>query len=99
MNSKRTQTRTRTMTGKKAQTVEEYIGSFPRPIRVRLERMRSTIQRAAPKAVEIISYSMPAYRQDSILVWFAGFKNHIGLYPKASGIARFKKELGIVQDR
>jgi uncharacterized protein YdhG (YjbR/CyaY superfamily) len=77
----------------KPKTVDEYIGRFPISVRIRLEAMRKTIRRAAPNAVEVISYSMPAYRQDGILVWFAGFKNHIGLYPKVSGIAAFKKEL------
>jgi uncharacterized protein YdhG (YjbR/CyaY superfamily) len=77
----------------KPKTVDEYIGRFPMSVRVRLEAVRKTIRRAAPNAVEVISYSMPAYRQDRILVWFAGFKNHIGFYPGAQGIARFKKEL------
>jgi uncharacterized protein YdhG (YjbR/CyaY superfamily) len=82
-----------TTSRKKAETVDEYIDSFPKPIQVRLEALRKTILRAAPNAGEIISYSMPAYRQDGILVWFAGFKNHVGFYPGASGIAAFKKEL------
>jgi uncharacterized protein YdhG (YjbR/CyaY superfamily) len=81
------------MNVKKAETVDEYIERFPEPVQVRLEAVRKTIRRAAPNAVEVISYSMPAYRQDTILVWFAGFKNHIGFYPGASGIAAFKKEL------
>ena len=78
---------------KKVETVDEYIEQFTGETRLRLEKMRRTIRRAAPKAVEVISYSMPAYRQDGILVWFAGFKNHIGFYPGAQGIAQFKKEL------
>jgi uncharacterized protein YdhG (YjbR/CyaY superfamily) len=93
LKNKRPETRTRKMSRKKAETIDEYIERFPKPVRIRLEAMRKTIRRAAPNAVEVISYSMPAYRQDGILVWFAGFKNHIGLYPGASGIARFKKEL------
>ena len=55
--------------------------------------MRLTIREAAPKAEETISYSMPAFNQYGIIVWFAAFKNHIGFYPGASGIAHFKKEL------
>ncbi|MBO0888897.1 DUF1801 domain-containing protein [Candidatus Bathyarchaeota archaeon] len=55
--------------------------------------MRSTIRKAAPKATEVISYGMPAFKQERILVWFAGFKHHIGLYPGVSGIESFKKEL------
>lgn len=55
--------------------------------------MRLTIGKAAPDAKETISYSIPAFQQDGILVWFAAFKNHVGFYPGASGIAHFKKEL------
>jgi uncharacterized protein YdhG (YjbR/CyaY superfamily) len=93
LKNRQPQTRTRKIRRKKTETVDEYIERFPEPIRVQLEAMRKTIRRAAPNAVEEISYLMPAYRQDSIHVWFAGFKNHIGFYPGASGIAAFKKEL------
>ena len=77
----------------KPKTVDEYVERFPGDIRIRLETMRRAIRRAAPGVEETISYSMPAYRLNGILVWFAGFKTHIGFYPKASGIAAFKKEL------
>jgi len=55
--------------------------------------MRLTIQKAAPKAAETISYSIPAFRLEGILVWFAAFKNHIGFYPRTDAIRVFKKEL------
>jgi uncharacterized protein YdhG (YjbR/CyaY superfamily) len=48
---------------------------------------------AAPEAVETISYQMPAFRLDGVLVYFAGFKNHIGFYPRTSAIVKFSKEL------
>jgi uncharacterized protein YdhG (YjbR/CyaY superfamily) len=48
---------------------------------------------AAPDAVETMSYEMPAFRLDGILVYFAGFKNHIGFYPRASAIRKFSPEL------
>ncbi len=78
---------------KKPKSVDEYIEGFTGETRLRLEKMRGAIQRAAPKSVEVISYSMPGYRQNGMLVWFAGFKNHTGFYPGADGIARFKEEL------
>lgn len=78
---------------KKPETVEEYIDGFTGETRQRLEKMRSTILRAAPSIVEVISYGMPGYRRDRVLVWFAGFKNHTGFYPGVQGIVRFKKEL------
>ena len=78
---------------KRPQDIDEYIQLYPKNVQDRLQEMRVTIEKAAPDAKETISYSMPAFQQDGILVWFAAFKNHIGFYPGASGIAHFKKEL------
>jgi uncharacterized protein YdhG (YjbR/CyaY superfamily) len=78
---------------KKPESVDEYIKSFPKESQLLLEKVRKTIRKTAPKAVEVISYSMPAYKLDGILVWFAAHTKHIGFYPGASGIAAFKKEL------
>jgi uncharacterized protein YdhG (YjbR/CyaY superfamily) len=75
------------------ENVEEYIAGFPENIRVLLVQLRDTIRNAAPEAEEVISYKMPAYKLDGILVYFAAFKNHIGFFPTASGIEAFKKEL------
>jgi uncharacterized protein YdhG (YjbR/CyaY superfamily) len=72
---------------------DDYIMAFPEETQLLLRKMRSTIRKAAPKATEVISYGMPAFKQDRILVWFAGFEHHIGLYPGVSGIENFKKEL------
>lgn len=55
--------------------------------------MRQTIRQAAPKAEEVISYQMPAFKFYGMLVYFAGFNNHIGFYPTTSAINKFKKEL------
>ena len=55
--------------------------------------MRLTIQQAAPNAEEMISYSMPAFRLNGMLVWFAAHSNHIGLYPRGSGIEEFAVQL------
>ncbi len=78
---------------KTPKNIDDYIDSFPREVRQLLEKIRLTVRKAAPKAEETISYGMPAFRLDGILVWFAGYKHHIGFYPGASGIAAFKKEL------
>ena len=77
----------------RAETIDEYIESCPSEVQPLLQQMRLTIRKAAPRAEETISYSIPAFRQNGIIVWFAAFKNHIGFYPGASGIAQFKKEL------
>jgi uncharacterized protein YdhG (YjbR/CyaY superfamily) len=75
--------------------VDQYIASFPKDMQKQLKQMRALIKKAAPKAEEIISYNMPAYKfEGRMLAWFAGYKNHVGLYPMASGIAHFKKEIG-----
>lgn len=75
--------------------VDEYISGFPENVRALLEQMRTTIKKAAPQAEEVISYQMPAYKYFGILVYFAGYKNHIGFYPTASGIEVFKNELSM----
>jgi uncharacterized protein YdhG (YjbR/CyaY superfamily) len=74
-------------------TIDEYIGTFPKDIQATLEELRQTIKKAAPDAVETISYQMPAFRLRGNLVYFAAFKNHFGFYPTSSGIEAFKKEL------
>ena len=73
----------------------DYASRFSKDVRPLLKKMRLTVKKAAPKATERISYGMPAYFQEGILVWIAAHRNHIGLYPKASGIAAFKKELSL----
>ena len=74
-------------------TVDEYIQSFPPGIQAILEEIRTTIRNAAPDATETISFGMPAFRQEGILVYFAAFKNHIGFFPTAAGITAFREEL------
>ena len=73
-------------------TVDEYIESFPAPVRNVLEKLRQTIRKAAPDAEEVISYQMPAFKYHGILVYFAAWKNHIGFYP-AGALKAFDKEL------
>ena len=56
-----------------------------------MEKIRHTIKRAAPQAREVISYQMPAFKLNGILVYFAAWKRHIGLYPPVSGDAELEK--------
>jgi uncharacterized protein YdhG (YjbR/CyaY superfamily) len=76
-----------------AKNVDEYISQFPAEVQVSLNKLRKTIKAAATKAEEMISYQMPAYKYNGMLVYFAAYKNHIGFYPTGSGIEAFKKEL------
>lgn len=80
---------------RKPNDISEYIASFPFEIQELLEQVRATIKEAAPGANEVISYAMPAFKLNGILVWFAAYSRHIGFYPGASGIAAFQKELSI----
>jgi len=77
--------------------IDAYIRTFPEGIRTKLEEMRRTIRKAAPKAEETIRYQIPTFRLNGNLVHFAAFRKHIGFYPAASGIAAFKKELSVYQ--
>ena len=78
-----------------AKTVDEYIAAFDAAKQTRLQQMRTAIKKAAPKAEEGISYMMPAYKLNGMLVYFAGYKNHIGFYATPTGHEAFKKELSI----
>ena len=82
------------MKKEKVKTVEDYIAGFPPEIQEPLIQMRKTIQRVAPQAQECISYGMPAYKTEGKpLVYFAGYKSHIGFYATPTGHQAFKKEL------
>src|SRR5436189_2926402 len=75
-------------------TVDEYISTFPKDIQSLLENVRSTIRNKAPEAVESISYGIPAYKTyGKPLVYFAGYKNHIGFYATPTGHTEFTHEL------
>lgn len=79
---------------KQFKTIDEYIRAFPEDVQNILEKIRHTIQKEAPEAVEAISYQMPTFKLNGKnLVHFAAFKNHIGFYPSASGIEAFKNDL------
>ena len=74
-------------------TIDEYIQMFPGNVQALLESLRQTIREAAPEAEEAISYQIPTFKQNGILVHFAAFKNHIGFYPTPSGVEAFQEEL------
>jgi uncharacterized protein YdhG (YjbR/CyaY superfamily) len=65
--------------------IDGYISTFPADVQAILEKVRATIRQAAPDANEVISYQMPAFKLHGILVYFAAWKKHIGLYPPISG--------------
>ena len=81
------------MEGNKIQTIDEYIAAFPADVQVKLNKVRQTIQAAAPDAVEAIKYAIPTYVLGKNLVHFAGYKKHIGFYPTPAGIEAFQTQL------
>ncbi len=77
---------------KKHKDIDTYVAEFPLEIQEICKQLRVTIRKAAPEAEDIISYGMPAFKQNRTLVYFAVCKNHIGFYPTSSGIREFKHE-------
>jgi uncharacterized protein YdhG (YjbR/CyaY superfamily) len=70
------------MSANKPKTIDEYIAGFPRETQALLEEIRKTIREAAPEAEETISYDIPTFTLGgSYLIYFAGWKKHIALYP------------------
>lgn len=78
---------------KVAANIDDYIEQFPANVQAILQKLRATIKKTAPAAEETISYQMPAFKYHGMLVYFAGFKNHIGFYPTSSPIKVFKDRL------
>lgn len=77
----------------KAETIDDYIAAFPPKVRTRLDALRRTIRKHAPEATEKISYRIPTFYLNGNLVHFAGFEHHVGFYPGAAGIAKFRDVL------
>jgi len=76
-----------------APTVDGYIRASPQETRGKLVQLRKIIRAAAPAAKEGISYKMPYYSYHGALVWFAAFKNHVGIFLRPPVIQEHKREL------
>lgn len=87
------------------QTVHEYLAEVPVPQRKKLQELRALVKKLVPEAEEVISYNMPAFKYNGILLYFAAHKNHIGFYPGNSSAleifsgeaAAFKTSKGTLQ--
>jgi len=77
----------------KFHTIEEYINNFPKEVQHLLIEIKTTITEIIPEASEKISYGIPTFYLNGNLIHFAAYKNHIGFYPGASGIEKFKNEI------
>jgi uncharacterized protein YdhG (YjbR/CyaY superfamily) len=76
-----------------AADIDEYIAAQPVAVRPILQRIRAIVREAAPDARESISYRMPAFMRNGVLIYFAAFKNHIGIYPPVHGNAALLEAL------
>jgi uncharacterized protein YdhG (YjbR/CyaY superfamily) len=74
---------------KKVENIDEYIADYPEHIQQKLEQMRALIRKHAPGSEESINYGIPTFKLNGNLVHFAAYKNHLGFYPGATGVAAF----------
>lgn len=81
------------MTKHQFTSIDEYHETVSPEIRAKLEDLRQAIRKAAPDAEEVISYNMPAFKQGSVLAYYAAAKAHIGFYPTPAPIAAFQDVL------
>src|SRR5215470_3800358 len=81
-------------TTKATGSVHEYLAKVPPGSRAAFRALRAAVRSALPReAEEIISYRIPAFKHEVVLVWFAAFSNHCSLFPTASVISKFRTEL------
>lgn len=82
------------MTTAKPNNINEYIAQFPKETQKVLEQIRTTIKKAIPNAEETISYAIPTFKLNkNYIIYFAGYKNHVSLYPAPRGAEEFKEVL------
>jgi uncharacterized protein YdhG (YjbR/CyaY superfamily) len=74
-------------------TIDEYIADFPPDVQEILQKVRATIREAAPGAEETIKYQLPTFRLKGNLVYFGGFKKHVGFYPVPTGVEAYAEDL------
>ena len=77
----------------KFSSIDEYIAEQDNDRQTVLQQFRKIIKTAVPKAQEVISYGLPAFKQESVLVYFAAFKEHYGFYPTSKPMEIFKDKL------
>ena len=77
----------------KAKNIDEYIAAFPEDTQKALQEVRWTIHKAAGDVEETISYAIPAFKQGgSNLIYFAGYKSHVGMYPVPTNSEELNRE-------
>jgi uncharacterized protein YdhG (YjbR/CyaY superfamily) len=77
------------------QTVDAYISGFPKETQEKLQEIQSLIRKELPDADEVISYGVPTFKIDGkYIIYFAGFKNHISIYPASDRMVKAISEAG-----
>jgi uncharacterized protein YdhG (YjbR/CyaY superfamily) len=77
----------------KPTTIDEYIAQYPKDVQKLLEEIRATVRKAAPQSEEKISYGIPTFTlAGKYLIYFAAYKNHIGVYPVPNKNKAFEKD-------
>lgn len=74
-------------------TIDQYIASFSQETQKILQQLREDLQKMVPEAKQKISYAIPTFELNGNLIHFAGYKNHIGLYPGSKAIEVFAEDL------
>ena len=82
-----------TTPGRARSAIDDYIAECPRTVQPILRKIRAIVRKEAPGATEKISYGMPAFFLDGALLYYAPFKNHIGIYPPVKGDPELKMAL------
>ncbi len=78
----------------KPKDIDGYLSQFPADVQAILQKVRETVRHAKqPQAKETISYLMPDFKQHGILVYFAAWAKHIGMYPPISGNKSLEKAI------
>ena len=91
---KKAESKRRSKPSNRVKTVDDYFAKVEGPAHEMLSKMRATIRSVVPAdATEVISYGIPAFKQKSILVWYAAFANHCSLFPGGAVLNEMKNEL------
>ncbi|MEO6190642.1 MAG: DUF1801 domain-containing protein [Saprospiraceae bacterium] len=77
----------------KFQTIQQYIELAPNESKKALIEIRNIISKAVPDTIECISYNIPCFKLNKKSIFFAGYKNHVSVYPAPSNAEEFKEEL------
>ena len=77
----------------KPKTIADYISSAPKESQKKLREIRTLVRKITSGATEELKWGMPAYSFSRMLVAFAGYKHHIGLYPTPSAVRAFAKDI------